>query len=152
MNILAIISVLVTTAALFGWLSSRVLRIPLTIGTMLLTVLTTMSVVTLGHFAPSVQAWTVRLANSIDFQNLIMHGMLPLLLFAGAFLLDLRSSAAKRLPGWPASVLGTVLSFLAVAALMRLLSGTRVVAGVPGVRGTHLADDPIAVLELLRPS
>jgi monovalent cation:H+ antiporter, CPA1 family len=151
MNILPIISVLVTTAALFGWLSSRVLRIPLTIGTMLLTVLTTMSVATLGHFVPPVQAWTARLANSIDFQSLIMHGMLPLLLFAGAFLLDLDHLHREKLPVAVLSVLGTVLSFLAVAALMFLASGT----GASWIEcltfGALISPtDPIAVLELLR--
>ena len=151
MSILAIISVLVTTAALFGWLSSRVLRIPLTIGTMLLTVLTTITVATLGQFVPPVQAWTVRLASSIDFQNLILHGMLPLLLFAGAFLLDLDHLHRETLPVAVLSVLGTVLSFLAVAALMRLLSGT----GASWIEcllfGALISPtDPIAVLELLR--
>jgi CPA1 family monovalent cation:H+ antiporter len=151
MNALAIISVLVTTAALFGWLSSRVLRIPLTIGTMLLTVLTTMSVATLGQFAPSVQAWTERLAHSIDFQSLIMRGMLPLLLFAGAFLLDLDHLHRERLPVAVLSVLGTVLSFLAVAALMFLVSGTGASWVECLVFGALISPtDPIAVLELLR--
>jgi CPA1 family monovalent cation:H+ antiporter len=151
MNILAIISVLVTTAALFSWLSSRVLRIPLTIGTMLLTVLTTMSVATLGQFAPSVRAWTERLAHSIDFQSLIMHGMLPLLLFAGAFLLDLDHLHREKLPVAVLSVLGTVLSFLAVAALMFLASGTGASWVECLVFGALISPtDPIAVLELLR--
>lgn len=151
MNILAIFSVLVTTAALFGWLSSRVLRIPLTIGTMLLTVLATMTVATLGRFAPPVQAWTERLAHSIDFQSLIMHGMLPLLLFAGAFLLDLDHLHRQRLPVAVLSVLGTVLSFLAVAALMRLLSGTGASWVECLIFGALISPtDPVAVLELLR--
>ena len=151
MNILAIISVLVTTAALFGWLSSRALRIPLTIGTMLLTVLTTMSVATLGHFVPSVQTWTSRLANSIDFQNLIMHGMLPLLLFAGAFLLDLDHLHREKLPVAVLSVLGTVLSFLAIAALMFVAAGTGASWIECLIFGALISPtDPIAVLELLR--
>jgi len=151
MNILAIISVLVTTAALFGWLSSRILRIPLTIGTMLLTVLTTISVATLGRFAPAVQAWTEHLARSIDFQSLIMHGMLPLLLFAGAFLLDLDHLWRERLPVAVLSVVGTVLSFLAVAALMKLFSGTGASWVECLIFGALISPtDPIAVLELLR--
>jgi CPA1 family monovalent cation:H+ antiporter len=51
MNTLEIISVLIATAALFGWISSRVLRIPITGGTMVLTVLTTMSLGILGRRA-----------------------------------------------------------------------------------------------------
>jgi CPA1 family monovalent cation:H+ antiporter len=151
MTTLEIISVLVATAALFGWISSRVLRVPITGGTMLLTVLTTMSLGTLGQFTPGVRAWTGHLARSIDFESLILHGMLPLLLFAGAFLLDLEHLAREKLPVALLSTLGTVLSFLAVAALMMLLSGT----GAPWMEclifGALISPtDPIAVLELLR--
>src|SRR5438045_6850753 len=110
MNTLEIISVLVATAALFGWLSSRVLRLPITIGTMLLSVLATMSLATVGRLAPQVHEWTEHLALRIDFQSLILHGMLPLLLFAGAFLLDVEQLAREKLPVALLSVLGTVLS------------------------------------------
>ena len=151
MNTLEIISVLVATAALFGWISSRVLRVPITGGTMLLTVLTTLSLATAGQFVPGMHAWAERLVHSIDFESLILHGMLPLLLFAGAFLLDLEHLGREKFPVAVLSTLGTVLSFLAVAALMMLLSGT----GAPWVEclifGALISPtDPIAVLELLR--
>lgn len=151
MSTLEIISVVVATAALFGWISSRVLRLPITIGTMLLTVLTTAEVVLFGHFMPSVHVWTLHLVERIDFQSLILHGMLPLLLFAGAFLLDLGHLAKERFPVTVLSVAGTVMSFLAVAALMKLLAGN----GAPWIEclifGALISPtDPIAVLELLR--
>jgi monovalent cation:H+ antiporter, CPA1 family len=151
MNTLEIIGVLVATAALFGWVSSRLLRLPITIGTMLLTVLATLSIATLGQFAPGVHAWSDHLVHRIDFESLIMHGMLPLLLFAGAFLLDLEHLQRERLTVALLSVLGTVVSFLAVAGLMMLLSGT----GAPWMEclifGALISPtDPVAVLELLR--
>jgi CPA1 family monovalent cation:H+ antiporter len=151
MNTLEIISVLVATAALFGWISSRVLRLPVTIGTMLLTVVATLSIATLGQLAPGVHAWSEHLVHRIDFESLIMHGMLPLLLFAGAFLLDLEHLQRERLTVALLSVLGTVVSFLAVAGLMMLLSGT----GAPWMEclifGALISPtDPVAVLELLR--
>src|SRR4051794_1272930 len=124
MNTLEIISVLVATAALFGWLSSRVLRLPITIGTMLLTVVTTLSLAGLGRLAPGVHEWAEHLAHSVDFESLIMHGMLPLLLFAGAFLLDLEHLAQEKLPVAVLAVGGTLLSVFAVAGLMYLISGT----------------------------
>ena len=151
MNTLEIISVLVATAALFGWLSSRVLRLPITIGTMLLTVLATISLATLGQLAPPVHAWADHLARSIDFESLILHGMLPLLLFAGAFLLDIEYLEREKFPVAVLSVLGTILSVFAVAGMMMLLSGT----GAPWMEclifGALISPtDPIAVLELLR--
>src|SRR5215472_1054848 len=151
MNTLEIVSVLVATAALFGWLSSRVLRLPITIGTMLLTVLTTLSLAAVGRLAPGVHSWAEHLASSIDFQSLIMRGMLPLLLFAGAFLLNLEHLERQKLPVAVLSVLGTILSVFAVAGLMLLISGT----GAPWMEclifGALISPtDPIAVLELLR--
>jgi monovalent cation:H+ antiporter, CPA1 family len=151
MNTLEIISLLVATAALFGWLSSRVLRVPITIGTMLLTVLTTIALDGMGWMAPGVRAWAEHLARSIDFESLIMRGMLPLLLFAGAFLLDIEHLERQKLPVAVLSVLGTLLSVFAVAGLMLLISGT----GAPWMEclifGALISPtDPIAVLELLR--
>lgn len=151
MSTLEIISVIVATAALFGWLSSRVLRVPITIGTMLLTVLTTLSLAAVGRLAPGVHAWADHLARSINFESLIMHGMLPLLLFAGAFLLDLEHLEREKLPVAVLAILGTILSVFAVAGLMMLISGT----GAPWMEclifGALISPtDPIAVLELLR--
>ena len=139
------------TAAVYGWLSSRVLRVPITIGTMLLTVLSTLTLATVGHLAPPVHAWADHLARSIDFESLILHGMLPLLLFAGAFLLDLEHLEREKLPVAVLSVLGTVISVFAVAGLMMLLSGTGASWMECLIFGALISPtDPIAVLELLR--
>src|ERR1035437_1403479 len=151
MSTIEVLSVLVATAALFGWISSRVLRVPLTIGTMLLTVLTSLSLSGLAWLTPGLHTWTVNLVKQIDFESLILHGMLPLLLFAGAFLLDLEQLVREKLPVALLSVVGTVLSVFAVAALMKLVSGT----GVPWMEclifGALISPtDPIAVLEMLR--
>ena len=51
-SVLAIVSTIITCAALFGWLSSRVLRLPITIGIMLLTVLSSMTLVLLSQSFP----------------------------------------------------------------------------------------------------
>jgi Na+:H+ antiporter len=151
MSTLEIISVLVATAALFGWLSSRVLRLPMTIGTMLLTVLATLSLGGVGRLAPGMQAWTGHLARSIDFESLIMHGMLPLLLFAGAFLLDLDHLEREKLPVAVLAIGGTLLSVFAVAGLMFLISGTGATWMECLIFGALISPtDPIAVLELLR--
>jgi len=151
MNTLDIISILVATAALFGWLSSRVLRLPLTIGTMLLTVLATFSLAIVGRAVPTVHAWAEHLTHRIDFQSLIMHGMLPLLLFAGAFLLDVEELAREKLPVAVLAVGGTIISVFAVAGLMMLLSGTGARWMDYLIFGALISPtDPIAVLELLR--
>jgi CPA1 family monovalent cation:H+ antiporter len=123
---LVLISVLVAIAALFGWLSARVLRLPNTIGTMLL-----MAITSIG-----------------------LELLAPLLLFAGAFLLDLEGLLAQRLPVALLAFVATVISTLGVGML------TYFAGRWCGLQPTMLESllfgalisptDPIAVLEMLR--
>lgn len=151
MNTLEIVSILVTTAALFGWISSRLLRLPVTIGTMLLTVGASLLLADLGRFAPGVEHWAAGLTGQIDFEKLILHGLLPLLLFAGAFLLNPEQLAREKLPVALLSLPGTVLSFLAVAGLMKCMAGANVSWTSCLIFGALISPtDPVAVLEMLR--
>jgi CPA1 family monovalent cation:H+ antiporter len=151
MNTLDVISVLAATAALFGWISARFLKLPITVGTMLLTVLASMAMEGAGTLAPGIHQWAVRLSDQIDFHSLILHGMLPLLLFAGTFMLDLRELAKQKLAISLFALVGTVLSVFLVAGLMELLFAGK----TPWIEcllfGALIAPtDPIAVLEMLR--
>ena len=91
MSILELFSIMVTTTALFGWISRRWLRLPLTIGTMLLTVIASLVLVAVSSIHPGLKAWAGLLLGAIHFEDLILHGMLSVLLFAGAFLLDIKA-------------------------------------------------------------
>src|SRR5215469_1732405 len=151
MHTLEIAAVLVATAALFGLISVRALKLPITIGTMLLTVAASLILADVGRFAPSLHDWAVQLSSRIDFQGLILRGMLPLLLFAAAFLLDLEQLAREKLPVALLSVPGTVISFLAVGALMKLLTAGHAPWTECLIFGAVISPtDPIAVLEMLR--
>jgi CPA1 family monovalent cation:H+ antiporter len=150
MNVLEILSILFATAAFFGLISSRWLKLPITIGTMLLTVLVSEGLTLAAGALPSIHHWVEDLVRQIDFESLVLRGMLPLLLFAGAFLLDLEQLARERLPIAIFSIAGTAMSFLLVAALIALLGG-----GIPWMQclifGALISPtDPIAVLEMLR--
>jgi monovalent cation:H+ antiporter, CPA1 family len=150
-NALELISILVATAALFGWLSVRVLRVPITIGIMLLTVIVSLVLVNLNPLAPGVHVWAEHLAHQIDFEALILHGLLPLLLFAGAFLLDLDQLALEKLPVALLAVVGTIISFFAVGGLMKLFTGGNTSWTECLLFGALISPtDPIAVLEMLR--
>ncbi len=147
-------SLLISIAALFGWISSRWLKLPLTIGTMLLTVVCSLALVSISPVAPALQPWAMQLVQQIDFESLILHGMLSLLLFAGAFLLDLEFLFQERLAVAILSVVGTILSTIAIAAIMHW---TLPFLGIPTTWleclffGALISPtDPIAVLEMLR--
>jgi monovalent cation:H+ antiporter, CPA1 family len=154
MTTLDILGTLIAIAALFGWISSRWLKLPLTVGCILLTVVFSLILEAIGARAPGLQNWATHLVQQIDFKSLILNGMLPMLLFAGAFLLDLEYVVQERLVIALLSVLGTILSTGAVAGLMWVgLSAL-------GMHPQWLAcfffgalispTDPIAVLEMLK--
>lgn len=151
MNTLEIVSIVVATAALFGWVSVRVLRAPITIGTMFLTVVASLILTAIRYVTPWIHDDAVQLAHQLNFESLILHGMLPLLLFAGAFLLDLNQLAREKLPVAVLSIGGTILTFLAVAGLMKLMGGGHVTWMQCLLFGALISPtDPIAVLEMLR--
>lgn len=153
MSNLELISILVCIAALFGWISSRWLRLPITLGTMSLTIAASAALLGMRTLMPGLLSWASLLVKQIDFAGFLLHGMLPLLLFGGAFLLDLKALAAEKLLVGVLSVPGTVLSFLTVAALMHTaLQWFGLNAGwLPCLFfGAVISPtDPIAVLELL---
>ncbi|HZQ41636.1 MAG TPA: cation:proton antiporter [Acidobacteriaceae bacterium] len=154
MSTLQLISILVVTAGLFAWVSRRWLRLPLTIGTMVITVTLALSLEAVSAWAPGIHAWALRLVMQLDFERLILQGMLPLLLFAGAFLLDLRELLRQRVVVATLSIAGTVLTAAAVAALMywALRAAGLNPEWLPCLMFGALISptDPIAVLEMLR--
>jgi CPA1 family monovalent cation:H+ antiporter len=151
---LELIGLLIAIAAIFGWISSRWLKLPITIGTMLLTVVCSLALTAVGAYAPGLHPWALKLVQQIDFEHLILHGMLAVLLFAGAFLLDLEHLAREKLGVALLSVVGTLVSTAAIAALMRWT------LPLLGLHPSWLEclffgalispTDPIAVLEMLR--
>jgi len=153
MTTLAIVSIIITAAAFFGWLSVRVCRLPITIGTMLLTVISSVMMILLGRVFPGLHSWAVSLAGRIRFEDLILHGLLGLLLFAGAFLLDLLYLSREKLAVGLLSVIGTLLSTGALAGVMHWTLPLFGIAA-PWIEclffGTLISPtDPVAVLEML---
>ena len=151
MTALEIICVLFAIAAVFGMISVRWLKMPITVGTMLLTVVASGVLIAASPVLPQVHQWALDLAQRIDFESVILHGMLPLLLFAGAFLLDLEQLASEKLTVTLLAVVGTVISVFLVAGLMFIMPGS----GIPWIQclifGALISPtDPIAVLEMLR--
>ncbi len=151
---LILISVLVAVAAFFSWMSSRVLKMPNTIGTMLLTAVTSISLVMLARVWPEPHDWALQIIGQVDFERLILHGMLSLLLFAGASLLDLDALREQKLAVGLLATLSTIISIIGVGL------ATYYAARAFGFHASLLEallfgaiispTDPIAVLEMLR--
>jgi CPA1 family monovalent cation:H+ antiporter len=151
MTALEIICVLFAIAAVFGMVSVRWLRLPISIGTMMLTVVASGFLIAASQRVPQIHHWALDLVQRIDFESFILHGLLPLLLFAGAFLLDLDQLFNEKLTVALLAVVGTLVSVFLVAGLMYIVPGI----GIPWMQclifGALISPtDPIAVLEMLR--
>ncbi len=118
-----LVALVVTLTAGLAYINARFLRLPPQIGLLVLALAVSLGIVALDA-AGVVDAWRVHaLISRVDFGPTVMHGLLGLLLFAGALHLDVRELAAQRAPVLVLSVLGTILSTLCVGGAMYAVLG-----------------------------
>ena len=154
MSIFALLSLLVTIGALFSFLSFRALRLPTSIGTMILSLFAAAFLLMAGHFAPGLHLAAQGIVGGIDFNAVVLHGMLSLLLFAGSLQLDLPQLSREKLPVTVLSIGSTAVSTVVVAVLFKyalLMFGVHLSTMAALLFGALISPtDPIAVLEMLR--
>ena len=105
-----IIAVLITLAALLAYVNHRFLRMPQTVGLMLLSLAVAAVLLGLGQIGGDVGRSVQNAARSlmrekIDFPAVLLHGMLSLLLFAGALHVRLEDLLESK---WSISILATL--------------------------------------------
>ncbi len=125
MNTFSIAAILVGLSALFGYINHRVLRLPHTIGLVVIALAASLSIIGFDLIEPSVQIGqrVTSVLRRIDFNETLMHGMLSFLLFAGALHADFSALKTRRLTIGVMAGLGTLISTFVVGAVMWLLLG-----------------------------
>ena len=154
MNFLDASAVLLTLAALFAYVNHRFIKLPTTIGIMLIGLFFSILLILLGDYIPVVSEAADRFVEGIDFDTTLMQGMLSFLLFAGALHVNLNDlKDQKRLVGILAS-LGVILSTFLVGGSFYFLFplfGYQVPFIWCLVFGSMVAPtDPVAVLGILK--
>jgi CPA1 family monovalent cation:H+ antiporter len=117
MDILAIITLLIVLSALFGYLNVRFLKLPETIGLMIIAIVFTLGIIGLGYFFPALAKEAEEVISQIDFKRALLDIMLSFLLFAGALHTDFRSLRSQRGPIAVFATVGVLLSTFLVAGL-----------------------------------
>ncbi len=118
MSILDLITLLIFLAAGFTLINITVLRLPSTIGLMIIALCMSLSILLLGIFFPAITEAAEHIVAEFDFQEVLMNVMLNFLLFAGALSIDLSKLMEER---WPVLVLataGTLMSTFIVGLLV----------------------------------
>src|SRR5210317_1566548 len=96
MKLFNILAVLITLSAVFSYINHRFIRLPTTIGVMVIALLVSLGLIALGPLGFGLKEDARLLLNSIDFDETLLHGMLSFLLFAGALHVNLADLARQK--------------------------------------------------------
>ncbi len=91
-----IVAALTTLAAAFSWINYKYIRLPTTIGLMVISMVFSLGLVALGAMSPGVETPLHGLLDAIDFDDALLNGMLGALLFAGALHLNVNDLAEQK--------------------------------------------------------
>jgi len=154
MEYFLIITILVVLAALFGYINVRFLKLPNTIGLMLITIVFTLVVLALSYFDPTLLNAERHIISQIDFKSVLLDVMLSFLLFAGALHTNFDQLKVQRWPVFVFSTAGVLVSTFLVGTVMFYvlqLLGLEVAYIYCLLFGALISPtDPIAVLGILK--
>jgi CPA1 family monovalent cation:H+ antiporter len=149
-----IASVLIVLASVFGYINVRFLKLPSTIGLMIITLLFTIGLVVIGQFDDTLLQQEKELILNIDFETVLLDVMLSFLLFAGALHTNFEQLKVQRAPVLVFATLGVLVSTFLVGILMYFLLqiiGLQVEFIYCLLFGALISPtDPIAVLGILK--
>lgn len=155
LHMLDVSALLLSLAAVFSYINYRYVRLPTTIGLMLIALVVSLGIIFLArvglHYP---ETWARHVLDSIDFNVTLLHGMLSFLLFAGALHVNLEDLSKQK---WPIVILASI----------GVLTSTFIIGGLGwwllGLLGLHIdfiycllfgalisPTDPIAVLGILK--
>ena len=149
-------AVIVTLAALFGYINHRWLGLPHAIGIVVIALLASLGAIAIDAIFPALalqEAVRPILAN-IDFHDVLMKGMLSFLLFAGALHVNLGDLMSRKWAIGTMATVGVLMSTFMVGFAVwgiSLLLGIDIPLTYCLVFGALIAPtDPVAVLGILK--
>lgn len=154
MDVFLVSTILIVLAAIFGYINERFLKLPATIGLMLITILFTVIVLISAQIDDTLLEAEKEFITSIDFEELLLDVMLSFLLFAGALHTNFEQLRVNRWPVLAFATLGVLASTFLVGA------GTYFILQLIGLDVNFIycllfgalisPTDPIAVLGILK--
>ena len=151
MTLLQITSLLIVLAGVFGSINYQFLRLPSSIGILVVALLASFVVMVLDLLIPGLGVADVvrRTVLGIDFSDALLEGMLGLLLFAGALHVKLSDLRREWVPVLLMATIGIGLSTAIVGYGFSWLTGMPILVAL--VFGALISPtDPVAVLGVLR--
>ncbi|WP_055442594.1 cation:proton antiporter [Lacinutrix himadriensis] len=118
MDYFVIASILVLMSAVFGYINVRFLKMPNTIGLMLITIVFTLAVFALSYFDDTLLNAEKFIITQIDFKSVLLDVMLSFLLFAGALHTNFEQLKVQRWPVLAFATFGVLISTFLVGVIM----------------------------------
>lgn len=116
-SLMNLVAIVVSLAAVFAYVNHRFIRLPTTIGLMIMALVLSLGLIASGVFVPAITERAGELLKAIDFDEALMHGMLGYLLFAGALHVNLNDLGEQKWLIASMATLGVCISTAVVAAL-----------------------------------
>lgn len=140
--------------AAFAFINVRYLKLPETIGLMIISIVASLIVIVIGHFETPVYTYVKNIVDDIDFNKVLFDFMLSFLLFAGASHTDFTALRENKFQIVMMATVGIMLSTLIIGGLayviLTLMMGLEVAPIYCIIFGALISPtDPIAVLGIL---
>jgi monovalent cation:H+ antiporter, CPA1 family len=150
-----IFAIVITLAALFAYLNFLYFRMPATIGVMMIALIFSLAMLIVGKIgAPAIENEALRILKGIDFNGLLLHGMLCFLLFAGALHIDFNDLRQELISIALLATVGVILSTVVVGAAIWSISavlGLSLTLIEALLFGALISPtDPVAVLGIMK--
>ncbi len=123
MTVFQVVALLLTLTAVFSYVNFRFIKLPSTIGVMLVALVASLALSGLGHFDPDLQHRASAWMKEVDFDQTLMQGMLSFLLFAGALHINLNDLFAEKAVVGVLAVGGVLISTVLFGTAVYFLSG-----------------------------
>ena len=154
MSIIDLITLLLVLSAAFTLINIAYLKLPSTIGLMLIALISSALVLLVGILFPGIAQGAEHIIEEFEFKEVLLDIMLNFLLFAGALSMDLNTMIEEKVPIIILAVFGTLISTFVVGALVFYifpLMGIEMDFIYCLLFGALISPtDPIAVLALLK--
>jgi CPA1 family monovalent cation:H+ antiporter len=153
-SLFSLVSILISLAAVSSYVNYRYIRLPTTVGVMLVALVASLALVLAGPYAAGFREQAAGLVAQIDFNQVVLHGMLAFLLFAGAIHVNLEELGREWLTIASLAIVGTLASTFIVGGATWLVLGW-LGLGIPFLHALLFGalispTDPIAVLGIMK--
>ncbi len=147
-------TLILSMSALFSYINHKFLKLPTTIGLMLLALITAVFFLAIEGLAPDAYSFFCQIVLDIDFKTVLLDVMLSMLLFAGAMHVNIKDLQKETRAVVLFSTLGVLISTFLVGGGI-FLASQLVGVELPFIyallfRALISPTDPIAVLAILK--